>query len=163
MFVFMLNDFRFIVKHRNLTHAVVWCIFVFVKPCTLNVLHIFVFRDQSLIVESRNRCWCLFLCAGGGESSAALHDPDASGHSGLCSVPLVGLQRQEIPGGTGTPVRSAAGGTHTYVQCSTPHILYILQKTRNNLEHMNTLLSNLCLIYTFSRSIFAFHRLSVLV
>lgn len=44
------------------------------------------------------------VCAGSGEGTAVLHGPYAGGQSGLCSVPLVGLQRQEIPGRTGTPV-----------------------------------------------------------
>lgn len=53
------------------------------------------------------------LCAGGGEGTAALHEPYAGGQSGLRAVPLVGLWRREIPGCTGTPGRPAAGGTHT--------------------------------------------------
>lgn len=44
------------------------------------------------------------VCAGGGDGAAALHDPYAGGQSGLCPVPLVGLQRQKIPGCTGAPV-----------------------------------------------------------
>lgn len=40
------------------------------------------------------------LCAGGEEGAAMLHDPHAGGQSGLCSVPLVGLHGQEVPGRT---------------------------------------------------------------
>lgn len=59
---------------------------------------------------------CICVCvSGGGEGTAALHEPHAGGQSGLCAVPLVGLQRQEISGRTGTPVQPATGGTHTYV------------------------------------------------
>lgn len=67
---------------------------------------------------------CAPVRAGGGEGAAALHEPYAGGQSGLCSVPLVGLWRQEVPGRAGTPGRPAAGGTHTYV-----HTLYTDKET----------------------------------
>lgn len=57
----------------------------------------------------------MLLFLGGGEGVAAFHEPNEGGHPGLCSVSLVGLQRQEIPGSPGTPVRPTAGGSHTYV------------------------------------------------
>lgn len=71
---------------------------------------------------------CAPVRVGGGEGAAALHEPYAGGQSGLCSVPLVGLWRQEVPGRTGTPGRPAAGGIHTYVHTlqsytNTDHIL----------------------------------------
>lgn len=61
---------------------------------------------------------CVCVCLGGGGGAATLHDSHAGRESGLCSVPLVGLQRQEIPGRTGAPGRPAAGGAHTYANIS---------------------------------------------
>ena len=94
------------------------------KLCSLNaVSFLFLKSVQSVSLLKVETGAEVSVCAGGGESAAALHDPYAGGQSGLCSVPLVGLQRQEIPGRTGTPVRPAAGRTHTYVHYNTQYIL----------------------------------------